>query len=160
MIRPVLSRSPERSKGSSEGDERGVTLPELLVVIAIMGMIAVVLTMALQQIYNTTDRGSGELAVQHDLQTAATWLNRDVLSASLAKVDSPQAGVYRMTLEVPRLTIAPEVTSTISYVTYTYSQPAGTLIRDSGNSSLIIASHITFNPFPPPGTVIERLLTS
>ena len=144
-------------------DERGVSLPELLLVIAIMGLITAFLATAIYQIVDITNRGNNELAVQHDLRNAAVWLNRDVLSASLAKVDSPGDGVYEMTLEVPRLVISDTVVMTATdhiiytYYAYTYSeeQEKGTLTRYSGDSLLTIARHIVTNPFPPLGTDIH-----
>ncbi len=136
-------------------DERGVSLPELILVIAIIVLITGALATAIYQIVNITNRGNNELAVQHDLRNAATWLNRDVLSASRAKVDSPKAGEYSMTLEVPYLKTTSEVTTTISYITYTYYEDTGDLTRYSDGSSVTIARHIVTNPFPPLGTIID-----
>ena len=136
-------------------NERGTSLAELLLVLAIIGLITGALVGAIYQIFDVTGRGNSELLVQHDLQNAATWLNRDVLSASLAKVDSPTDGIYEMTLEVPYLSTEEEVTTTIHYVTYTYYEETGDLTRDSGDSPLTIARHIIANPFPPLGTEIE-----
>jgi prepilin-type N-terminal cleavage/methylation domain-containing protein len=136
--------------------ERGTTLAELLLVLAIIGVIASALAMAIYQIFNVTGWGSSELGVQHDLQTAATWLNRDVLSASRVMVDSPEDGVYRMTLDVPYpITSTEGLTITIRYVTYAYSEDTGDLTRDADGSALIVARHIIANPFPASGSVID-----
>ena len=142
-------------------DERGVTLTELILVIAIGALITGVLATAIYQIVDITGRSNAEMVVQHDLRNAAVWLNRDVLSASRAQIVAPQAGIYEMTLEVPHLVISDTVavTSTVdityTYYAYTYSeeQERGTLTRDSGDSSFVIARHIVANPFPPPGTI-------
>jgi Tfp pilus assembly protein PilW len=136
-------------------DERGTSLTELLLVLAISGVIISALVMAIYQVSSVVSRGNSELGVQHDLQNAATWLNRDVLTASGASVDSPEDGVYRLTLEVPCLSTKAEVTTTIYHITYTYSEETGDLTRDSGDSSLTVARHLSANPFPPPGTVID-----
>ena len=144
-------------------NERGVTLAELLLIIAIMGLIVSFLATAIYQIVDISNRGNSELAVQHDLRNAAVWLNRDVLSADKAKVDSPGDGIYEMTLEVPHLvvisdTVVMTTTNIIyTYYAYTYSeeQERGTLTRysDSSGSSLTIARHIVSNPFPLTDTI-------
>lgn len=137
-------------------DERGITLTELLLAIAIMALITGALGTAIYQILDITSRGSSELVVQHDLRNAAVWLNRDVLSASKATV-TQEGDDYKMVLEVPYLETSPEVTTTISYITYTYSIDTGDLTRESGfdGSSHTIAYHIAANPFPPLGTTID-----
>ena len=104
---------------------------------AIIAVIAGTLVMVMYQIFNVTDRGSSELAVQHDLRNAAVWLNRDVLSASEAEVIGS-----RMVLTIPTF-----ITTTIN-ITYTYSEAGGTLTRESDDSSLIIARHVYSDPFP------------
>lgn len=132
-------------------DERGVTLTELLLVLAVSGMIIGVLAGAIYQISTVVSRGNSELGVQHDLQNAATWLNRDVLSASSATFGGyEETGIYTMTLVVPHL-----VSETIlyRYVTYTYSEETEDLTRDYGGSSLIVARHISANPFTSTGTI-------
>ena len=131
-------------------DERGVSLAEMLLVLAIMGLITGVLATAMYQIVDITARGNAEMVVQHDLRNAAVWLNRDVLSASSADVSGSQ-----MVLEVPYLVTTSEVTTTISYITYTYSAETGTLTRDSDDSSSIVARHIDTDPFPSLGNPIE-----
>ncbi len=137
-------------------DERGVTLTELLLAIAIMALITGTLGTAIYQILDITSRGSNELVVQHDLRNAAVWLNRDVLSASKATV-TQEGDDYKMVLEVPHLKTSPAVTTTISHITYTYSEDTGDLTRESDfdGSSHTIARHIVSNPFPPLDTTIE-----
>ena len=139
-------------------DERGLSLTELLLVLAIGGMIVGVLATAIYQIFDITAWGNNELVVQHDLQNAATWLNRDVLTASRAKIDAPEAGSYEMTLEVPHLSADEVVTTAIRYTyytdTYSEEEKRGTLTRSSGGSSLTVARYVIANPFPPLGTDI------
>jgi len=121
-------------------DERGITLVELLVVLAISGLIVGILATVIFQIFDITGWGNSTLVVQHDLQNAATWLNRDVLTASEAAVSGSQ-----MVLTVPySISVDAVLTHTI---TYTYSEADGTLTRDSGDS-LIIARHVYSDPFP------------
>lgn len=129
-------------------DERGASLVELILVIAIIGLIVSVLARTIYQIVTITDQGNAEMVVQHDLRNAATWLNRDVLSASKAVI-TQETDDYQMVLDVPY----PYTRTT--YITYTYSAETGTLARDSADSSFTIARHMMANPFPPPGTTID-----
>jgi len=123
-------------------DERGITLVELLVVLAITAMITGILVTVIYQIYQITARGNDELVVQHDLQNAATWLNRDVLTASEADVSGS-----RMTLTIPySITDTTILTRTI---TYTYSETVGTLTRNS----VTIARYVYTDPFPSVGII-------
>ena len=123
-------------------DERGVTLVEILVALAITGLITGTLVTAIYQIYQVTGWGSNQMRVQHDLQNAATWLNRDVVSASEAEIIGS-----RMVLTIPT-----SIIDTIN-ITYTYSEAEGTLSRDSGGSSLIIARRVDSVDFSATGTV-------
>ena len=126
-------------------DERGITLTELLVVLAITAMITGILVTVIYQIFNITDWGNNELRVQHDLQNAATWLNRDVVSASEAEVTGSQ-----MVLTVPYSLSA----GTILTHTVTYSVADGTLRRrKSGGAELIVARHVDSVDFSATGTV-------
>ena len=127
-------------------DERGMTLTEILVALAISGLITGILVTVIYQIYQITTWGNNELRVQHDLQNAATWLNRDVVSASEAEViDS------RMVLTIPT-----SIIDTIN-ITYTYSEAEGTLTRDSGGSSLIIARRVDSVDFSAAGPVTSTI---
>ena len=128
-------------------DERGITLTELLVVLAITAMITGILVTVIYQIFNITDWGNNELRVQHDLQNAATWLNRDVVSASEAGVTDS-----RMVLTIPYC-----ITATLT-VTYTYSAADRTLARDSGGSELIVARHVDSVDFSATGTVTSVII--
>ena len=127
-------------------DERGITVVELLVVLGITGLITGILVTAIYQVYQVTGWGNSTLVVQHDLQNAATWLNRDVLTASEAEVSGSQ-----MVLTVPySISVDTVLTHTI---TYTYSEADGTLTRDSDDSSLIVARHVYSDPFPLTDTI-------
>ncbi len=129
-------------------DEKGMTLTELLVVLAITAMITGILVTVIYQIYQITGWGNDELVVQHDLQNAATWLNRDVMKARSAEVSDSQ-----MTLTIPNYDLAGDsIIFSASVITYTFSITDSTLTRDSGASMLIVARHIVSNPFPSAGT--------
>ncbi len=135
-------------------DEEGMTLIELLVVLAITGLITGILVTVLYQIYQITTWGNNELVVQHDLQNAATWLNRDVICASLVEVSGSQV----MTLTIPySITNTTILTRTI---TYTYSEAERTLSRDFDDSRLIVARHVISNPFPPTDTITSSITIS
>ena len=141
-------------------DERGLTLAELLVALAITGLITGTLVTVMYQINRITSWGNDELVIQHDLQNAATWLNRDVMKARSAEVSDSQ-----MTLVIPDydregddIRFLPDIV-----ITYTFSITDSTLTRDSGDSMLIVARHIVSNPFPPADTyspIITITITS
>ena len=123
--------------------ERGITIVELLVALAITALMIGTLVTAIYQIFDITGWGNAQLVVQHDLQNAATWLNRDVLTASRAEVSGSQ-----MVLKVP------DFAGTIVTRTITYTLAAGgTLILKSSDSSLVIARHVDSNPFPAAGVI-------
>jgi len=129
-------------------DERGMTLVEILVALAITGLITGTLVTAIYQIYQVTGWGSNQMRVQHDLQNAATWLNRDVVSASSAHI----ASASQMTLTLPY--VGSIITDTVSRViTYTFSITDSTLTRDSDDSTLIVARHVNSFIPSPTGTV-------
>ena len=132
-------------------DERGMTLVEILVALAITALITGTLVTAIYQIYQVTGWGSNQMRVQHDLQNAATWLNRDVVSASSAHI----ASASQMTLTIPYLDsmITDTVTVYTRVITYTFSITDSTLTRDSGDSTLIVARHVNSFIPSPTGTV-------
>jgi len=125
-------------------DERGMTLVEILVALAIAGLITGTLVTAIYQIYQVTGWGNNELVVQHDLQNAATWLNRDVVCASSAEVSGSQ-----MVLTIPYRMTDPII------ITYTHS--ASQLIRDSEGSTATVARHVDSVDFSPTGTVTSAI---
>ena len=131
-------------------DERGMTLVEILVVLAITVMITGILVTVIYQIYQITGWGNNELRVQHDLQNAATWLNRDVVSASSAEISGSQ-----LILIVPYSITG----TTILTRTITYSEADGTLIRDSGGSTLIVARHVNSFILPLPTGMVTSVIT-
>ena len=130
-------------------DERGITLTELLVALAIAGLITGTLVTAIYQIYQVTGWGSNQLRVQHDLQNAATWLNRDVVSASSAEVSDSQ-----MVLTIPYFPSGTfTYTADIRIITYTFSTAEKTLARDSVTSTVTVARHVNSFAPSPTGTV-------
>ena len=117
-------------------DERGITLVELLAVLAITGLIVGILATVIYQIFDITGWGNSTLVVQHDLQNAATWLNRDVLTASRAEVISGS----QMILTVPYYNAAAGdfLTNTI-----TYTLSGEELLReDASGSTLVLARYV------------------
>jgi len=133
-------------------DERGITLTELLLFLAIIGLIIGTLVTAIYQINQVTGWGGNQMRVQHDLQNAATWLNRDVPSASSAHIVSAS----QMTLTIPYVG---SITGTLHtrVITYTFSTTDSTLTRDSGNSTLIVARHVNSFVPSPTGTVTSAI---
>lgn len=130
-------------------DERGMTLVEILVALAITALITGTLVTAIYQIYQVTGWGNSELRVQHDLQNAATWLNRDVISACSAEVSGSQ-----MILTIPYYPSGSSIyTPTIRTITYTFSAAERILARDSVTSTVTVARHVEDVAFSGTGTV-------
>ncbi|MEA3459161.1 MAG: prepilin-type N-terminal cleavage/methylation domain-containing protein, partial [Chloroflexota bacterium] len=130
-------------------DERGMTLVEILVALAITALITGILVTAIYQIYQVTGWGNNEMRVQHDLQNAATWLNRDVVSASSAEVTGSQ-----MVLTIPYFSAGDISTRTI---TYTHPVAGGVLTRDSVTSTVTVARHVDSVAFSATGTVTSTI---
>jgi len=126
-----------------------MTLVEILVALAITGLITGILVTAIYQIYQVTGWGSNQMRVQHDLQNAATWLNRDVVSASSAEVTGSQ-----MILTIPYYPSGTYTyTADIRTITYTFSTAEKTLARDSVTSTVTVARHVEDVAFSGTGTV-------
>ena len=137
------------------GDERGITLTELMVALAITGLITGILATAMYQINQVTGWGNNELRVQHDLQNAATWLNRDVRRASSAHVVSASQMILTVPYDVYS-TMTGTVTIYARVITYTLTD--STLTRDSDGSTLIVARHV--NSFiPSPTGMVTSVIT-
>jgi len=134
-------------------DEKGMTLTELLVALAIIGLVTSTLVTAIYLIYHVTGWGSDEMRVQHDLRNAATWLNRDVLSASSVHIVSPS----QMTLTIPYISSITTDTIYTRVITYTFSITNSTLTRDSGDSTLVVARYINSFVPSPTGTVTSAI---
>lgn len=136
-------------------DERGIAIVEILVALVIAGLITGTLVTAIYQIYQVTGWGNNELRVQHNLQNAATWLNRDVVSASSAEVNGSQ-----MVLTIPYYPSGSFIyTPTIRTITYTFSAAERILARDSVTSTVTVARYIVSNPFPSPAGTITSTIT-
>ncbi len=110
-------------------DQKGRTLTEVLVALAITGMIAGLLGSMMYRISDMTVRGNNELRVQHDLQNAAIWLNRDVLCASPPATISNTHAV---------LTCPDPIVGLTHTITYTLDPPF--LIRSHSNGSMLTVS--------------------
>jgi len=134
-------------------DESAMTLVEILVALAIAGLITGTLVTAIYQIYQVTGWGSNQMRVQHDLQNAATWLNRDVVSASSADVSDSQ-----MVLTIPYYPSGSSIyTPTIRTITYTFSAAERILARDSVTSTVTVARHVEDVAFSGTGTVTSTI---
>ena len=108
-------------------DRRGRTLTEVLVALAITGMIAGLLGSMMYRINGMTVRGNNELRVQHDLQNAAIWLNRDVPGAS------PPVTISNMHVV---LTCPDPIVGLTHTITYTLDPPF--LIRSHSKGAICI----------------------
>jgi len=121
-------------------DQKGRTLTEVLVVLAITGLMGGILSTMIFQIGDVTARGNDQLRVQHDLQNAATWLNRDVPCAS------PPVAISGTQMV---LTCPDPMNNNTHTITYTLASPH--LVRSHSNgSTLTVARHVISVAFTSP----------
>jgi prepilin-type N-terminal cleavage/methylation domain-containing protein len=117
--------------------ERGYTLIELLVTLAITGIIFTAVGSALFQISTVSNAGNDLLTASHELQNAAHWFHLDGLSAWKVKGGSSLNFTFPNDLSI------------------TYSLSGSDLLRDNGESRLVLARNISAVSF----TVEDRLVS-
>ncbi|MHB1296730.1 MAG: PulJ/GspJ family protein [Anaerolineae bacterium] len=134
--------------------EGGFTLLEMLISVGIGAMMLSVLVMVLWQV-NTFSRSYGDSSsADHQLQGAATWLNRDAVAAQSGSIDSSS-----LTLCVPTYSIGETepVTTTVGYALV-----GGDLIRTSQrpgtSSSMVVARNIETIDFGPAGGALPATI--
>lgn len=121
-------------------DQRGRTLTEVLVALAITGMMTGLLGTMMYQLGDIVARGNNQLRVQHDLQNAAVWLNRDVPCASPPVTISGTHAV---------LTCPDPINSLTHTITYTLEPPF--LLRSHSDGSILtVARNVMSMTFTSP----------
>ena len=63
------------------GNQKGFTLIEVLLAVAIMGLVVLVISMSIIQIFTGTERNSAKIIALTDIEHATAWLNQDLLMA-------------------------------------------------------------------------------
>ncbi|MCG2769867.1 MAG: prepilin-type N-terminal cleavage/methylation domain-containing protein [Anaerolineae bacterium] len=134
--------------------QRGFTLLELMLVLAISALITSGLAMTLYQLSHLTVKGQSELKAQHQLQNVASWLNRDVVSASPSQAI---VGSTTLTLTLPYYTVGKDEMASYRTIGYSYSEEDHTLTRTQDGASQVIGREIGFISFGPAGTVTDTL---
>lgn len=137
--------------------ERGFTLVELVIAMAIGGLLLGVVTTMLLQINLLTSIHQESLRLSHELQQAASMLNRDVVGAAAGEVQTAEGGVT-LTLDIlsiPAFGTGDEpITNTVRY---TYSAADQTLRRADSAGSRIISRQISALELAPTGTITSSL---
>jgi ABC-type Fe3+-siderophore transport system permease subunit len=117
-----------------------MTLTEVLVTLAITGLMAGMIGTVVYRIRHVVAQGNNQLRVQHDLQNAAIWLNRDVPGGS------PPAAINGTHMV---LTYHDLMNSSTHAITYTLASP--NLVRSLSNgSTLAVARHVVSATFTSP----------
>ncbi len=140
--------------------QKGFTLVELVIAMAIGGLLLGVVTAMLLQINQLTSIHEESLRLSHQLQQAASMLNRDVVGAAAGQVEATEAGVM-LTLDVLSIpsfgTGAEPVTNTI---TYTYSSAEQALWRADSQGSRIVSQQVSALELAPTGSITSTLWVS
>lgn len=139
----------------SAARENGFTLIEMLISVGIGAVMLSVLIMVLWQV-NVSSRTFGDSSnADHQLQGAATWLNRDAISAHSGNI-----GAGTLTLYVPSYSAGntEPVTTTVGY-----SLVAGNLVRTSqhpgASSSMVVARNIESIDFGPASSALPATIS-
>ena len=140
-----------RATAAARG-ERGFTLLEFLLVLTITTLVMGSVAMTVYQLSKLTIKGQSELKVQHQFQNVASWLNRDVVSASEAVV-----GSTTLTLTLPYHAFGRDQVVISNTIGYSFNSENGTLTRTADGTSQIIGREISSISFGPVGTVMDAL---
>lgn len=132
--------------------ESGFTLVEILVALAIATFLLTAVGIALYQFSKLTQLNQDTLVLNHQLQNAASALNRDIVSTGVATVNSQS-----LSLEIPSYTFGQTGDATVSTVTYTLSD--GTLVRTEDDRQTVVARNVTALEFSRSGNTIQASIT-
>ena len=133
-------------------NESGFTLLEFMLVLTITALTMGGVAMTISQLSGLTLKGQSELTVQHQLQNVASWLNRDVVSASQAVV-----GSTTLTLTQPYYAFGRDHLVISNTIGYSFIGDSGTLVRTEDGDSQTIGREISAVSFGPTGTVTDSL---
>ncbi len=142
--------------------QRGFTLLETLLAMAISVILVSALVVAIYQFSHLTRVYHNSLATGAQLQTAATSLNSDVISASSGRV-IVNGDTQRLVLRVLHVTSASFGEPTLPapvIITYTYTTTgatAGMLVRQGNLGTRVVARDIEWLSFGPSRTITSAV---
>ena len=129
--------------GRSRQGQGGFTLVELIITMAIGGLLLSVVTVMMLQMQRLTAVHQESLRLSHELQQAASVLNRDVVGAVAGEVQATDDGVT-LTLEILTIpTFGAGADPQPRNVTYTYAEAEQTLRRTDSSGSFTVARRVT-----------------
>lgn len=131
-------------------EEAGFTLIEVLLALCISTLVLSGLSVALYQFNAVTRLHQNTLALNQQLQSTATVLNRDVVGAS-----SGVAAGDSLSLCIPSYVfgqVADPITKTV-----TYAMASDTLTRSEDGQTVVIARHVEGVDFGPSGPISATL---
>ena len=129
-----------------------MTLVEFLVAMGISSLILSALGMIVIQFSNLTRIQKDSLTLDHELQSAATVLNGDMVSAITGTV-TVQALTKTLVLYIPTYTFGQVGAPVTKTITYTHSTNDGGLTRVDESGPMIIARHVDSMDFGPAGPI-------
>ena len=136
---------------ASPNREAGFTLIETMMATAIGALVLGAVVAMLYQFNSLTTLYQDSLTLNHQIQSAAAALNRDVVSAASGTVEA-----HRLTLQIPWYEFGKMITSTDT-ITYTHVTDDHVLTRDEGSGGLIVARHVDSVDFGPSGSISTTL---
>lgn len=136
-----------RRRGGLARDERGFTLVETVMATALAALLMSTLGMAIHQFSGVTRLHSSVLTVNQQVQTAATLLRRDVVSAAAGVVGEGDT----LTLHVPTYPFG-EPTEPLTH-TVAYALVGGDLVRTDAQGATVVARHVRAVDWGAPGPV-------
>jgi len=139
------------------GKQSGYTLLELLVAVAITGVIALGITLTIQNVFRGTTNNRGEVIVLDNLNTAAIYLKRDIQSYETANLTDLESGnvTFRW---IDRTGFLPEDERDHIRV-YSLSDD-GILYRTADNLTSVIARYITDVTFTLNGDYMDVFISA
>ncbi len=141
----------------SHGNQGGFTLIELIIAMGIGGILLGVVTVMLLQMNRLTILHQDALRASHQLQQAASLLNRDVVGAASGAVTASADGVT-LTLDILTIPTFGAVDEPITTtVTYVYSEADQTLRRTDSLGPSIISRQVTELDLGPSGPISSTL---
>lgn len=125
----------------------GFTLVETVIATAIAALLLGTLGVSIYQLNVVTRMHSGALTANQQVQTAATLLNRDVVSAASGAVGADGT----LTLYVPSYAFG-ELTAPVTH-TVSYAMDGQNLVRTDDQGSMVVARHVSDVNFGAPGPI-------
>ena len=132
--------------------ESGLTLVEFLMAMGISSLIISALGMIVIQFSNLTRIQKNSLTLNHELQSAATVLNGDLVSA-IAGTVTMGAPTSTLVVYLPTYTFGQVGAPVTQTITYTHSTSEGGLTRVDDIGPMTIARHVDSIDFGPAGPI-------